>query len=45
MKFKAEDDFKHQSVLVYLMLYYQEDIFQFQLQILDEKGRQLLVLH
>lgn len=41
LKLKAEGAFKHQSVLVYLMLFYQANRFNFQLMKMDEHERPL----
>lgn len=45
LKFKAEGAFKHQSILVYLMLFYQADRFKFELRKMDDQGSPLSIIH
>jgi len=43
--FKAESVFKYQSILVYLMLFYQLEKFKFPLQKIDSEGNPCSVIH
>jgi len=45
LKFYVEGAFKHQSVLMYLLLFHQEEIFKFPLLKLDAQGRPQSIIH